>query len=148
MTTAETDSYCTFTQASLIRVGSYVMIDDHPCVCKETTHSKTGKHGSAKCHITGLDIFDQSKHEQIFKATDNIRVPIVTKEDYQVCDIKEDDDFLSLVNASGDLREDVRLLDKDLKTGMLKSFLVGKQLNCTVMTAMGKSVINAYKIEK
>jgi translation initiation factor 5A len=46
--------------------------------------SKTGKHGSAKCHLIGLDIFTGKKIEAICGSTDDVTFPDLDKVDMLV----------------------------------------------------------------
>lgn len=39
------------------------MIQEHPCKIVAMSTSKTGKHGGAKVHLVGVDIFTDKKHE-------------------------------------------------------------------------------------
>ncbi|CAJ1446329.1 unnamed protein product, partial [Effrenium voratum] len=50
-------------QAGTIKKGSYVMLKGHPCKIMEVTTFSPGKHGHAKAHMVGLDIFTGKKYE-------------------------------------------------------------------------------------
>ena len=69
--------------------------------------SKTGKHGHAKVHMVALDIFTNKKYEDICPSTHNMDVPNVSRKDYQLLDV--DDGFLSLMDDSGETREDLKV---------------------------------------
>lgn len=62
----------------------HLSFQSRPCKIVEMSTSKTGKHGHAKVHLVGLDIFTGKKYEDICPSTHNMDVPFVKREDYQV----------------------------------------------------------------
>ena len=50
-------------EAGGLHKGQLVMIKGHPCKVASFSTAKTGKHGSAKAMITGIDIFTAQKYE-------------------------------------------------------------------------------------
>jgi translation initiation factor eIF-5A len=89
--------------------------------------SKTGKHGHAKVHMVGLDIFSGKKYEDICPSTHNMDVPFVKREDYQLTDIS-DDGYLSLMGDNGELREDLKLPEGELGAQLRSDYDAGKEL--------------------
>ena len=50
-------------QCSSIKKNGYAVLKGRPCKVVETSTSKTGKHGHAKVHMVGIDIFSGKKYE-------------------------------------------------------------------------------------
>lgn len=65
--------------------NAVLIFQSRPCKIVEMSTSKTGKHGHAKVHLVGIDIFNAKKYEDICPSTHNMDVPFVKREDYQVC---------------------------------------------------------------
>jgi len=52
-------------EAHHIKKGGYVLLKGFPCKIVEVKTSKTGKHGHAKCNITGTDVFTNRKYNEV-----------------------------------------------------------------------------------
>ncbi|KAH7642231.1 eukaryotic translation elongation factor 5 isoform X1 [Dermatophagoides farinae] len=132
-------------QCSSLRKNGFVMIKGRPCKVMEMSTSKTGKHGHAKVHLVGLDIFTNKKYEDICPSTHNIDVPNVSRNDFQLIDVS-DDGFVTLMNDKGDTRDDLRLPEAELGQKIREEF--GKDdttVIVTVMSAVDEEAIIACK---
>ena len=109
--------------------------------------SKTGKHGHAKVSLTGLDIFTNKKYEMIESSTHNVEVPNVTKKEYQLIDIS-DEDFMSLMDDDGSTKEDLKMPTGDIGAEIRKAFDDGDELLISVQSAMGQEQAMSYKVLK
>ncbi len=91
------------------------MLKGFPCKVLETAVSKPGKHGSAKIHVTGIDLFTNKKIDDIFSTAGTAWSPVVTKVEYEVADINTDG-FVSLIEKDNTLKENIKLpADQDLR---------------------------------
>merc|ERR1711957_986527 len=104
-----------------------------PCKVAEVTTCKTGKHGHAKCSITGIDIFSNKKYEDSIPSSHNVDCPNVTKAEYTVVSI--DDGYVTLMDDKGEMREDLKL--PKLEDGYEKD----EEMICVVQAAMGQEMI-------
>ncbi len=85
-----------------IKKGMFALLKGKPCRVYPITFnvyiiqilsvsvSKTGKHGHAKCHFVGINIFNKKKVEGLESSTHNMNMPFVTKEDYTVVGINRE----------------------------------------------------------
>jgi len=132
-------------QCSSLRKNGFVMIKGRPCKVMEMSTSKTGKHGHAKVHLVGLDIFTNKKYEDLCPSTHNIDVPNVNRNDFQLIDVS-DDGFATLMNDKGDTRDDLKLPEGELGTKIREEFVrEDVTVIVTVMAAIGEEVIIACK---
>ncbi|ADM27852.1 translation initiation factor 5A precursor (eIF-5A) [Ignisphaera aggregans DSM 17230] len=67
-----------------LKEGSYVVIDNEPCRVVEVSRAKTGKHGSAKVHITAIGLFTKSRKTLTGPADQRVEIPIIDKKVAQV----------------------------------------------------------------
>ncbi len=135
-------------EAGQIRKGGLIMIKGEPCKVSEVSVSKTGKHGHAKCNFVAYNIFNNKKLCDMVPSTHGTTVPIVTRTEYTLIDIGEDE-FVSLLDDDGNTREDLSLPDypENYKNEIKKAFDTGDTLLVTVLKACGKEQIMSHKIE-
>lgn len=131
-------------QCSALRKNGYVCIKGRPCKIVDMSTSKTGKHGHAKVHLVGLDIFTGKKYEDICPSTHNMDVPNVSRTDLQLIDVS-DDSSISLLDDKGDTRDDLNLPEGDLGKEIRDRFEKDEMLVLTVVKALDEEQIAAVK---
>ena len=130
-------------QCSALRKNGFVVIKSRPCRIIDMSTSKTGKHGHAKVHLVATDIFTGKKLEDLSPSTHNMEVPVVKREEYQLLDI--DDGFLSLMTMDGETKDDVRAPEGELGDNMQAAFDEGRDINVTIISAMGEEAAISFK---
>lgn len=60
------------------------MLQGNPCKIVSMATSKPGKHGHAKVHLVGLDVFTGKKNEEISQSSHTMDVPVSSKKEYIV----------------------------------------------------------------
>ncbi|CAF1048143.1 unnamed protein product [Adineta steineri] len=133
-------------QCSALRKNGFVMLKNRPCKIMEMSTSKTGKHGHAKVHMVGIDIFTGKKYEDICPSTHNMSVPNVKRVEYTLIDI-ESDGFVSMMDDTADTRNDIKLPEGELGQEIRSKFDNGDQLKITLLKACGEEAIIACKPE-
>ena len=77
-------------QATTAKPGTTLLWDGVPCVVKSNDQSKTGKHGSMKCRMEVVGIFDKKKRIGVIPGGENLEVPLVEKRRAQVLTVTGD----------------------------------------------------------
>ncbi|MEK6852716.1 MAG: translation initiation factor IF-5A [Nanoarchaeota archaeon] len=77
------------TTVTSLKKGSYIMIDNEPCVVKNIDISKTGKHGASKARVEAVGIIDGQKRIIVKPGHENITVPIIDKRKAQVLSVND-----------------------------------------------------------
>ncbi len=131
-----------------LKKGSLVMIKGHACKIVDYSTAKTGKHGSAKAMYVGIDVFTGSKHEDTAPTGANTAAPVLTRSEWLLTDINDDDandegSIASLLNPdTGDTRDDLRVPDTDEYKLMREALTADqKDLFVIVIEAIGKAKI-------
>jgi len=134
-------------KAGSCKKGIHVMLKGNPCKIIEIATSKTGKHGHAKVNITGIDIFSGKKYQESSPTSHNLMQPIITKQDYQLIELDEDN-FLTLMDENGAIREDLCLDPEDIESNnkIKEDFKKDKEIVVTVQKCIQKEKVIAYKL--
>jgi translation initiation factor 5A len=147
VTNEPTCSLTTTGMPHTMKLGDYIVLQNKPCKIVHIAVCKTGKHGTAKYHFTGLDIFTQKKYEELFMCHQTILIPTVTRIPMRVLFI-EDDGHVHLQNDKTlTVREDLSLPDdEDMKNKIQKGFDTNKEVTVIVQQSMNIEAIIDYKL--
>jgi len=131
-------------QCSSLRKGGFCVIKGRPVKIMEMSTSKTGKHGHAKVHMVGIDIFTTKKYEDICPSTHNMEVPVVTRKDYQVLGMN--DEFVELLEDNGGVKNDLRAPSAEFTTAYQGYAAAGSTglFFATVQSALSESSIISW----
>ncbi|XP_065901465.1 eukaryotic translation initiation factor 5A-2-like [Dysidea avara] len=148
-TTASADASATYpVQCGSLRKGGMVVLKKHPCKIVEMAVSKPGKHGHAKVHLVGLDLFTAKKYEDICPSGHMMNVPNIVRKQYQLINVSSDG-FLSLMDeTTGVVRSDVKLPEgTKLGKEILEKFATEQDLLhfVSLLEAMGEEVVAGIK---
>ena len=133
------------TTAGTIKKNGYVILKNNPCKVVDISISKTGKHGHAKAHIIGIDLFTGKRYEDIAITSHNVKVPYVEKNEFLLTDITEDQ-FMVLMNDQGKLKEDLKLNDGELSQRIKEKFEEGEEVQVFILSSMGVDHLVDFKI--
>jgi len=134
-------------QCSALRKNGFVMLKNRPCKIVEMSTSKTGKHGHAKVHMVGIDIFLGKKYEDICPSTHNMDVPNIKRTEYSLMDI-DSDGYASLLDDSSETRSDIKIPEGELGQEIRAKFDNNEIIKVTVLKAMGEEAMMSYKVEQ
>lgn len=151
MDTGDAEASLTYNvKCSALRKNGYVMIRGLPCKIVEMSSSKTGKHGHAKVHLVGLDIFTGKKYDDICPSTHNMSVPVVERKDYTVIGMSRDG-YASLLDDDGHMRQDLKVEDEEVVKSIRDKTLSDNDADVlvTILKAMDQeTVINVKESKK
>ena len=132
-------------QAGHVRKGAHVLINGFPCKVVDTATSKTGKHGSAKVVIVGLDIFTGKKMETMSPSTHNLEQPEVSRKIYTLISVDDDTGAAALMDDNGTMKEDLDIEAGELRETAKKLLDSDSDVLVEVLSSMGTEKIMVVK---
>jgi len=132
------------TQVGSLKKGGYCMLRDRPVKIVDYSTAKVGKHGAAKAHIVGIDIFTGKKIEEIHPTGHNINVPDVKRNEYELVDITKDG-YLNMLNDKSEEKNDVKVPDDEIGQKLRQSFEEGKTVLVQCLSALGEECVAAFR---
>jgi translation initiation factor 5A len=82
-----------------VKKGSTIMLKGHPVKISDVKTSKTGKHGHAKCNMTGSCILCNKKCNEVYPGHIIVGGIVSIKNEYEVADLV--DGVVSAMDADG-----------------------------------------------
>lgn len=148
---ADQDYQINYVSFNKIRKNDVICVDGRPCKIVSMSTAKPGKHGAAKAMMDTLDIFTGKKTLFSCGTTDNVQVPEVKKQNFQVVNI-DDEGYLSLFDPNAkDMKEDIVIKDNkyldELMSKLEEAEENDKILVVTVMSAMGTEKVISHQFE-
>ena len=120
-------------QANQIKVGHFAVLRERPCKIIHRSVSKTGKHGHAKIHFVGTDVFTGKKYEDICPSTHTMLKPILVRTDYDLLNV-DDENYATLMTSGGGTREDIQIPKNSLGEDIIKVFENDIELSVLVLS--------------
>lgn len=128
-----------------VKKGVHILMgENRPCKVMEITTSKTGKHGHAKANITGIDIFNGRKYQDVCPVSHAKEAPNIKREEWTVMSV-DDEGYIALVDKTGKMRQDLKLpSETEDDVEVAKKITDGLESGKTIIV----TVLSAMKIEK
>ena len=128
-------------QCGMLQQGGFVVIEHRPCKIMDKCIQIIGKHGQAKIHLIGIDVFTGEKLKATHPSTHNMDVPNVQRKQYQLLDIT-DNGFLSLVSVDGGVKRVIKVPEGKIGTDIEHLFRVEKKdVYIQILAAMGEDMV-------
>ncbi|MCL5011480.1 MAG: translation initiation factor IF-5A [Candidatus Marsarchaeota archaeon] len=115
-----------------LKIGKYVIVDDHPCRVVSMDKSKPGKHGAAKVNIVAISLSDSSKHSLMKPSDATVEIPIVNRKRAQIVSV-------SGVNAQLMDLETFETFEVEIPEEVKNEVESGKEIE--YMEVMGKKIL-------
>ncbi len=107
--------------ATELRSGRFIILNNTPCVVKNIDISKTGKHGHAKVRIEAIGIITGKKNITVMPGSERVQVPIIEKRKAQVLSINKQETKANIMDLENFETFDVRIdseLVENVQDGM------------------------------
>jgi translation initiation factor 5A len=101
-------------EAHHVKKGGFLMLKGHPCKIVDVKTSKTGKHGHAKCNITGVGVLNERKFNEVHPGHIVLAAFDKVQCNYDVTDINEEDGVIDCIDEDGTEAQFTLKLDSEV----------------------------------
>lgn len=121
---------------------------DKPCKVSEITISKPGKHGHTKAMVVSYDILTNKRVQAIVSSKDRIPVPKVNKHIYQLLNIDENDNSLSVLDDKCNCIDYRMKCEDELRSRIIDEFnKKNNDLSIEILSCVGEYKITGIKVK-
>ncbi|KAJ5367207.1 eukaryotic translation initiation factor 5A [Penicillium brevicompactum] len=118
---------------STLRKNGHVVIDGRPCRLLQVSTTTEGS------DLVAEDLFTDQEIEASLPSDATVNVPTVSRKDYQLVNVDDDEGMLNLQDIEGTPRDDIRIPNGTLGDQIKADFADGKDLVVMILSAMGES---------
>ena len=127
-----------------LKKGDNCIIHERPCKVVDIMSFKNGKHGHAKTHIVGIDIFTSKKHEDVLPQSHNVEIPVIKKREYPL-QYMDEDGYVTMMLENGSTRSDLKVTDETIRAKIENHMKAKKDLLVISVEACGEEHIVELK---
>ena len=128
-----------------VRKGDCILLKDNPCKICSIAVFKTGKHGEAKYHFGGIDVFTGKRCEELYMAHKKVSCPEIHRVQLNVVNTERDGYITLMDEKTLAIRENVRVNDDEIRKNIYSEFEKGKEVTVTVLTVADVEKIIEYR---
>merc|ERR1719215_218256 len=88
-------------EAHHVKKGGHIMLKGRPTKIVDVKTSKTGKHGHAKCNMTGVCVLNGRKYNEVHPGHIVLRAFNPLKTQYEVIDVDQEEGLVICINEEG-----------------------------------------------
>jgi translation initiation factor 5A len=124
--------------------GDCIQLKNKPCKIFSIAVFKTGKHGGAKYHFGGYDLFSGKKCEELYMGHQKVACSEVLRTQLVVVNLDRDGYATLMDGKTLSIREDLQITDEEMREAIHEEIKKDKEVTVTVLSVDGNEQIIEY----